>query len=103
MESKYFIDENGIIYTIFSDWKTNFPTDKGSIITSENHVTLWLTDGQAKEVLHHLRFSGDNNTVYVMGPECDGESEVLGEYQLWTSLSELAKEIESASVAHTDQ
>ncbi len=67
MSTKYFIDNNGVIYSLYENGESNYPT-KVVYLKGENFISVLDDDG----------FVND-------------------EYFLWDSLSDLAKELEKSN------
>lgn len=94
MNTKYFVNDFGVIYSIYSDWQTNFSLAGGLLHVTDDHGVTTVIGPLGEKIPASTLKSADSNTVYVLGPEIDGAAEVLEEYQLWTSLTELANAIE---------
>lgn len=62
---RYFVDVNGVIYTLFDTGLSNFPCEDMKFVFHDPYIDLICPDGEVHET-----------------------------YQLWDSLVELAKAIE---------
>ncbi|MCY9874015.1 hypothetical protein [Vibrio barjaei] len=82
MAIRYFVDDNGVIFSLYSGGSTNFHGD----IKVEEKGTVCASSGKARsyaQVVWLGEFEGEENG-----------SPVHGEYQLWDSLGALAQAIE---------